>query len=176
MVTVWPIAPLVGNRPVMVGPTTKFAEEVAVSPFAVTVTGPVVAPVGTVVTISVVVALMTTATVPLNETALLAAVGSKLDPAMVTAVPADPLDGVTLVMEGPDVPQLDSAANARTIVALMNSFRNGTMEPLPLSRLLYFSNLKHSLVYYKNTAVLQASQVAVGTEKSHRKRHTVVQV
>ena len=65
-----------------------------------TVIGPVVAPAGTEVTIWEDVLLITTAATPLNDTALLAAVGSKLVPVMVTVVPTEPFKGVKLVISG----------------------------------------------------------------------------
>jgi hypothetical protein len=66
----------------------------------VTLICPVVAPDGTAVTIDVLVELETTAVVPLNLTILLVVVVSKPVPVMVTVVPAVPLVGVKLVIDG----------------------------------------------------------------------------
>ena len=101
MVTDVPTGPLEGENPVIVGVTTKLVADVAVvEPPTVTEINPVVAPAGTVVTICESVLLTTVALTPLKATELLAAVGLKLDPEMVTVVPDEPLAGVKLVIEG----------------------------------------------------------------------------
>ena len=74
--------------------------DVTLFPSEVTVIDPVVAPAGTVVTIWEYELKNTTAAIPLNDTVLFVAVGSKLVPVMVTVVPSGPLDGVKLVIEG----------------------------------------------------------------------------
>jgi hypothetical protein len=71
-----------------------------VPPALVTITAPLLPPAGAVVVMEVALAAVTTAAVPLNLTVLLAAVGSKLVPVMVTGVPAVPLKGLREVMVG----------------------------------------------------------------------------
>jgi len=78
----------------------KFVELVTELQPTVTSIVPVVAPVGTVVVILVAVLAVTIAVVPLNFTMLLAGVGSKLVPVMVTEVPVGPDNGVEEVMVG----------------------------------------------------------------------------
>jgi hypothetical protein len=78
--------------------TVKSVALVAVLPPTVTVTGPVVAPAGTEVEILVAVLAVTTAVVPLKLTILLAGVGSKFIPVMVTVVPMGPDVGENEVM------------------------------------------------------------------------------
>jgi hypothetical protein len=107
MVTVVPEEPLVGEKLVIAGITIKLDADIADWPLTVTRIGPVVAPDGTVVLISVLVELVTVADVPLNVTALLAAVASKFVPTMVTVVPTVPPDGEKLVMLGAGLPQPD---------------------------------------------------------------------
>jgi hypothetical protein len=80
--------------------TVKFVTLVAVIPATVTVIVPVVAPAGTEVEILVAVLAVTTAVVPLNLTMLLAGVGSKFVPVIVTVVPMGPFPGVNEVMVG----------------------------------------------------------------------------
>jgi len=70
MATVDPTEPLVGEKLVMVGITVKSDVDVTVSPFSVTVIGPVVAPEGTVTVSVVLVALLIVAVVPLNLTVM----------------------------------------------------------------------------------------------------------
>jgi hypothetical protein len=83
-----------------VGSTVK-ATPLLVSPFAVTMTLPVVAPVGTVATMEVAVQLlMVVAAVPLKVTDPEPCVEPKFDPAMVTEVPTTPEFGDTPVMLG----------------------------------------------------------------------------
>jgi hypothetical protein len=90
IVTEVPTAPLVGVKLEIVGAgvaTEKLLALVAVKPFTVTVTGPVLAPAGTAVTSFVDVADVTVATVPLNLTVLLVLVVLNFVPVMVTDVP-----------------------------------------------------------------------------------------
>jgi len=70
MATVDPTEPLAGEKLAMVGITVKSDVDVTVSPFSVTVIGPVVAPEGTVTTSVVLVALLIDAVVPLNLTVM----------------------------------------------------------------------------------------------------------
>ena len=71
---------------------------VAVLPATVTLIVPVVAPVGTIAVMPVAVLAVTTAVVPLNFTVLLAGIGSKSVPVMVTVEPTRPLGGAKLLM------------------------------------------------------------------------------
>ena len=102
MVTTVLAGPLDGEMLVMVGIIEKFVDDIAVwlSPFTVTLIGPVVAPNGTAVTISVFVALVTTVGVPLNATVSFVVTGLKFVPMIVTAVPTVPPDGEKLMMLG----------------------------------------------------------------------------
>ncbi len=81
----------------------------------VTVTGPLVAPCGTVVTSAVpaVFTELTMAGCPLKAIWLLAAVGLKLLPAIVTTVPAGPLSGLLPMIEG------DPSITVTALVALV---------------------------------------------------------
>jgi hypothetical protein len=106
MVTVAPTRPLAGLKLVMVGlvvvvvVTVKSSVETTDCSSTVTVIFPVVAPVGTVTTKVVDEALEIVATVPLNDTALLANIALKFNPVIVTVVPTGPLVGVKLVIDG----------------------------------------------------------------------------
>jgi hypothetical protein len=102
IVTVAPTAPLVGLKPVMVGEgkIVKPVELVPVTPFTVTVIGPVVVPDCTTAVILVVVAAVTEALTPLNSTSLLDNVVLKFVPVITTGAPIAPLLGVKLVMVG----------------------------------------------------------------------------
>ncbi len=99
IVTVVPTRPLVGVKPVIVGGkrTVKLLALVAVPPGAVTLSGPVVAPVGTVAWIDVAVVTVNVAEVPLNVTAVAPV---KFVPLIVTLVPTSPLVGEKVVIVG----------------------------------------------------------------------------
>lgn len=146
MVTVVPVAPLVGEKLVIDGITVKFDDEVAVWLLTVTLIGPVVAPDGTVVTISVLVELVTTAAVPLKLTALFAAVVSKFAPTMVTVVPAVPLAGEKLEMLGDDVvlPQPD-----RIIWRSKATRAKGCLYPYDLNIMRFLSRLMAYFIKYR---------------------------
>ena len=73
---------------------------VAVMVLAVTVIGPVVAPLGTVAVSELPLAAVTVAAVPLNFTAFADGVAPKPDPLITTLVPAGPEAGVKLVIVG----------------------------------------------------------------------------
>lgn len=104
MVTLVPIAPLVGVKLVILGVTVKLLLLVPVNPPTVTVIVPDIAPLGTATTNCVVVAEVgVAAAVPLNMTVLLALVALKLVPVMVTEVATAPLVGVKLVTVGATV-------------------------------------------------------------------------
>ena len=100
--TVSPGAPLPGLKPLTVGEgsSTVKVGPVAVIPFTATFTAPVVAPAGTVMVKLVVLAVVTVAAVPLKVTLLLAAVGLKFVPVMVTVAPTKPLVGLISVIVG----------------------------------------------------------------------------
>jgi hypothetical protein len=102
MVTVAPAPPVFGVKLEIVGGGVIAKEEalVAVWPATVTAIVPLVAPGGTVVVMPVDVLAETTATVPLNLTVLLAGVGSKLVPVIVTIVPTIPPPGEKFVITG----------------------------------------------------------------------------
>jgi hypothetical protein len=105
IVTVEPIPPEVGSKPVIVGEpggvTVKSAELVAVCPPTSTVIFPEIAPAGTAATMLVDVGVpLILATVPLNLTILLAGVVLKFVPVIVTEVPTGPEIGLKLVMVG----------------------------------------------------------------------------
>ena len=99
IVTLAPIAPLVGEKLVMVGgdTTVKLLALVAVPPGVVTLIVPPVAPVGTVALICVAELTVNVAVVPLNFTAV-APVNAV--PVSVTLAPTAPLVGEKLVMVG----------------------------------------------------------------------------
>lgn len=102
IITVAPIAPLIGLKPVIVGVsrTVKLEEVEIVTPLTVTNIFPDVAPTGTVVVMLVAVEEETVATVPLKVTTFSPGVVLKLVPVMVTVVPSAPLSGVKLEMVG----------------------------------------------------------------------------
>jgi hypothetical protein len=108
IVTVVPAGPFPGLTAEIVGPvpvvTVKLVAEVAVCPPTVTEIGPVAAPAGTEVVIEVAVLLVTVAVVPLNFTALFAAVALKFPPAIVTVVPTGPFEGLKEDIVGAVVP------------------------------------------------------------------------
>src|SRR6266568_3595221 len=101
MVTEVPPGPEVGDRLVMLGAveTVKVTPLLA-TPFTVTTTLPVVAPVGTGAAIEVALQLVGVAAVPLKVTVLLPCVAPKFAPVMVTEVPTGPEVGDRLVMLG----------------------------------------------------------------------------
>jgi hypothetical protein len=102
IITVAPTAPLVGLNDVNVGVprTVKFEALLTVTPLTVKEMGPVVAPIGTDVVMEVELDALTTATVPLNDTALLAGVELKFVPVIVTVTPTAPDVGVNDEMVG----------------------------------------------------------------------------
>jgi hypothetical protein len=98
-----PMGPMVGLRLVMVGAplfadTTKLVLLVADPAGAVTLIGPVVAPVGTLVTMEVTVDEVTVAVTPLNVTVFWLGVALKPVPVSVTTVLTEPLPGVKSMM------------------------------------------------------------------------------
>jgi hypothetical protein len=96
-----PAGPLVGERLVIVGGTvTVKLTPLLATPPTVTVTDPVVAPAGTVAVMLVAAQPVTVASVPLNRTVLAPCDAPKLVPVIVTAVPAGPLVGASVVMVG----------------------------------------------------------------------------
>jgi hypothetical protein len=92
IVTLVPVGPLVGLKPLIVGAgtTVKLDELVAVPPAVVTLQVPLVAPAGTATVIEVDVAVNEGAFVPLSETAV---APERFVPVMVTLVPIPPLEG-----------------------------------------------------------------------------------
>jgi hypothetical protein len=113
IVTTVPIGPLVGESPVMIGPTvTVNAAVLLASPPTVTTTLPVVAPAGTGATMLVADQLVGVATVPLNVTVLVPGVAPKFVPVRVIAVPTGPLVGERLVRLGGTV-----TVNVRLLLA-----------------------------------------------------------
>ena len=91
------------------------------TPFTVTTTGPVVAPVGTGVTMLVALQLMGAAIVPLNVTVLDPFVAPKFVPAMVTDVAIDrPRSGFRPVMLGVAPPPPTAGRNAASAVPQMS--------------------------------------------------------
>jgi len=96
-----PTGPDMGLRPVMLGGilTVKFTPLLATPP-TVTTTLPVVAPVGTGTAMLVALQLVGVAAVPLKVTVLVPCVAPKLDPVIVSEVPAAPEVGFRLVMLG----------------------------------------------------------------------------
>src|SRR6202034_1323823 len=102
IVTDAPIAPVVGERLVMLGAaTTVKLTPLLFTPLAFTTTLPVVAPVGTVATIDVVLQLViVVAVVVLNFTVLVPWVDPKFAPVIVTDAPTAPVVGDRLVMLG----------------------------------------------------------------------------
>ena len=101
MITVAPVAQLVGLKLVIVGDgIVKFVALAPVIPFTVTEIGPVLAPKGTVVVMLVPDDAVTTASVPLKRTVFSPGIELKLVPVIVTVVPKVPLVGLKLVIEG----------------------------------------------------------------------------
>src|SRR5258708_3226106 len=97
-----PAVPMLGAKDVIVGvplavPIVKVAALVGVPAGAVTLIGPVVAPVGTVAVIWVVVAVRTVAVVPLNLTVSWDDVALNPVPLIVTVRPEAPVFGVKLM-------------------------------------------------------------------------------
>src|SRR5882724_10891819 len=96
-----PTGATVGERLVIPGPDpTVNMIPLLATPFTVTTTGPVVAPVGTGATIDVALQLVGVAGVPLNVTVLVPCVAPKFVPEIVTDVPITPDVGFKLVMVG----------------------------------------------------------------------------
>src|SRR5262250_2096046 len=91
------------------GKVTVKDEPLLATPFTVTTTFPVVAPVGTDVAMLVAPQLVVVATVPLNVTV---PVDPKFVPVIVTAMPTGPEVGDRLVMLGVVPPPLAAALNA----------------------------------------------------------------
>jgi hypothetical protein len=103
IVTEAPTAPLVGDSDVIVAVgTTVNVMPLLVTPPTVTTTVPVVAPVGTGVTMFVADHDVGVAANPLKVTVLVPCVAPKFAPAIVTAVPTGPDEGVRLAMPGAD--------------------------------------------------------------------------
>ena len=103
IVTDAPTAPVVGERPVMLGAavTVNVTPELATPPAAVTTTLPVVAPLGTVAVMLLAPQLViVVALVPLNFTLPFPTLGPKLDPAITIDDPTAPVFGVNDVMLG----------------------------------------------------------------------------
>ena len=103
IITPSPTDPDTGKNPPIVGegmPIVNFFTEDPLCPPTVTLIVPVVVPPGTTAMIEVAVAVFTVARDPLNMTVLFARLGSKLEPLMVTSVPACPYNGVNPVMIG----------------------------------------------------------------------------
>jgi hypothetical protein len=102
MVTLEPMAPLVGDNDVIVGADVETVNVTPLldTPPADTVTAPVVVPVGTLVTMLVADQLIGVAAMPLNFTVLVPCVVPKFAPAIVTAAPIAPLVGDKDVIVG----------------------------------------------------------------------------
>lgn len=103
IVTVVPMGPLLGEKPVIETVGVKFAPLVALRLPIVTLILPVVAPLGTDTTNCVEVAEAVVAAVPLNVTMSFVGFGSKLVPVIVTVVPTGPFVGVKLLIVGAGV-------------------------------------------------------------------------
>jgi hypothetical protein len=104
IVTAVPTAPLAGDRLVMLGAAALVivnAIALLVIPPTVTTTFPVVAPAGAGTAMLLADQVVGVAAVPLNVTVLVPFVEPKFAPATVTIVPAAPLDGDRLTIEGP---------------------------------------------------------------------------
>lgn len=101
-VTVAPIGPDMGEKPVSVGAgiTVKAVFVVAVWLLTVMLIGPFEAPVGTMAVTAFADAAVTVATTPLNLTTFSESVALKLVPESVTVVPTDPDGGVNPVIVG----------------------------------------------------------------------------
>jgi hypothetical protein len=102
MVTEVPTGPEVGERLVIAGRTVKFTPLLA-TPFTVTTTLPLVAPLGTGTTMLVMLQLVGVADTPLKVTVLAPRVAPKPDPLMVTDPPTAPAAGARLVIAGTTV-------------------------------------------------------------------------
>jgi hypothetical protein len=94
------MAPLLGDRVVMLGATLKLDPLLAL-PLTVTTTLPLVAPEGTVATIDVGLQPVAVAAVPSNVTVLVPWMAPKFVPVIVTDVPTGPELGDKAVMLGP---------------------------------------------------------------------------
>lgn len=101
IVTGIPTGPEIGERLVIegVGITVKFTPLLGTPPTVAT-TFPLVAPLGTITPMLLTLQLTTEAAVPLNVTVLDHWLAPRLLPVIVTAVPAAPIFGETLVIEG----------------------------------------------------------------------------
>ncbi len=113
IVTDTPTGPEVGFRLEIlgVGMMVKVKPLLATPP-TVTTTLPDVAPAGTGTTMLVAVQLVGVAVVPLNFTVLVPCDAPKLEPVIVTDVPAGPVVGLKLAMFGTGVPPLTAARKA----------------------------------------------------------------
>ena len=101
IVTTVPTAPVVGDKPVMVGAgATVNATPLLAKPPTVTTTFPVVAPLGTGTLMEVALQLVEVAAVPLKVIVLLPRLEPKFDPEIVTDVPTAPEVGDSPVMVG----------------------------------------------------------------------------
>ena len=101
IVTTVPTAPVVGDKPVIVGAgATLNATPLLAKPPTVTTTFPVVAPLGTGTLMEVALQLVEVAAVPLKVIVLLPRLEPKFDPEIVTDVPTAPEVGDSPVMVG----------------------------------------------------------------------------
>ena len=97
-----PTIPEFGERLVIPGATVNAFPALA-TPFTVTTTFPLVAPLGTGATIDVALQLLGVVVTPLNLTVLLPCVDPNVVPVIVTDVPMAPVEGDNVVMEGATV-------------------------------------------------------------------------
>jgi hypothetical protein len=124
IVTPVPTGPEVCDRLVIVGAEAAVTVKLTLllaTPFTVTTTFPVVAPVGTDVTMLVALQLVVVAVVPLNVTVLVPCVDPKFVPVIVTAVPTGPEVGDRLVILGVVPPPLAAALNAARPAAQLSA-------------------------------------------------------
>jgi hypothetical protein len=116
IVTDVPTAPEVGARLLILGAgTTVNDTPLLATPFTVTTTFPVVAPLGTVVTIEVALQLLAVAVVPLNFTVLVPCELPKPLPAIVTDAPTAPDVGERLLILGVTVNLIPLLAEPPTV-------------------------------------------------------------
>jgi hypothetical protein len=123
IVTAVPAAPLAGERPVRLGPTKLVivnAMALLAVPPTVTTTFPVDALAGTGTLMLEADQAVGAAAAPLKVTALVPCVDPKFAPAIVTMVPAPPLDGDRLTIEGADVvPAVADASAEYGLITLL---------------------------------------------------------
>ena len=134
-VTAAPIAPLVGEKPVTCGRTTKLVELAAVHGEQVTLIGPVVAAAGAAAEICVLETTVNVAGAPLKMTAV---TPMKLVPMMVTEAPAEPLAGEKEMIPGFTVKLPELVAVPAVLVTLMGPLvaPGGTMALSRVSEML----------------------------------------